>query len=118
MFVIWSQALLAAAITTSMTLAPTQKYSPSFHTTMPRKSFSARAVASCSIWMTSGSMLLALVLNVRPRMPSPRSHASAPSFLSTGAPPLRACASVISRGSVARFSYSFLSGFQTEPSSL
>ena len=39
--------------------------------------------------MTSASMLFAFVLKVRPSTPSPRSHASAPSFLSTGAPPLR-----------------------------
>ena len=52
--------------------------------------------------MTSASIEFAFVLNVRPSTPSPRSHASAPLFLSTGAPPLRMTSQVTSRGSASR----------------
>jgi hypothetical protein len=84
--------------------------------TMPRKSVSALAVASCSILMTSASMLLALVLKVRPSTPSPRSHASAPLFLSTGAPPRFITSNVTSRASVARATYAPLVCDQISPS--
>ncbi len=51
-------------------------------------------------------MLFAFVLNVRPSTPSPRSQASAPSFLSTGALPFRSAVTGAARASTARGTYS------------
>ena len=99
-------------------MAPTQKCSPWLATTIARKSLlRASRPRRASISMTSGSMLFAFVLNVRPSTPSPRSHASAPSFLSTGAPPLRSIVSVALRGSISRCDVRALGQVEDLPSS-
>ncbi len=112
---ICSHSFCCAAITTSNRFAPTQKCSPWLATTSARKSVSAFATESSIILMTSGSMLFAFVLKVSPSTPSPRSQASAPSFLSTGALPLRSAGSVAVRGSSGFALYAALEQVEDAP---